>query len=186
MTAPRPTVLLVDDEPHSLAAMRMVVEDECDCLTADETETALRLTGEDWVQMVTCDQRMPGQTGVDFLTDVRERRPDCGRVIITGDTDPAKMVQAIDEAGIHPFLTKPWHPDQLTMAARNGSRLFQLAPDNDRMALELPFLAATVQTKPDKRRAALPDGTGFDTLLRSPHNHNVADPSGRVPEEEED
>lgn len=168
MTTPRPTVLLVDDEPHALSSMRMALEDEFECLTAGEAETALRLMGEEWVQVVICDQRMPGRTGVAFLTEVRERWPDTVRLLITGYTDPAAMAQAINEAGIHQFLTKPWHPDQLLIAARNGNRLFQLARDNERMALEMRFLASTAQTKLDKRREALREGMGFESLLRSP------------------
>lgn len=168
MTSPRPAVLLVDDEPHSLAAMRMALEDEFDCLTAPDATRAAEIMAEEWVQVVICDQRMPDRTGVEFLTEIRESWPDAVRIIITGYTDPGAMAQAVNDAGIHQFLTKPWHPDQLLMAARNGARLFQLARENERMALEMRFLTSTAQTKLDKRRAALREGMGFDSLLRSP------------------
>lgn len=168
--SPRPSVLLVDDEPHSLSAMRMALEDEFDCITASDAEAALARMEQEWVQVVICDQRMPGRTGVEFLTELRDRWPEVVRIIITGYTDPAAMAQAINDAGIHQFITKPWHPEQLLMATRNGARLFQLARDNDRMALEMRFLATTAQTKLDKRRAALRDGMGFETILRSPQS----------------
>lgn len=170
MPSPHPTLLLVDDEPHSLAAMRMALEDEFDCVTASDAEAALIRMEEEWVQVVICDQRMPGRTGVEFLTELRDRWPDVVRIIITGYTDPTAMAQAINDAGIHQFITKPWHPDQLLMAARNGAKLFQLARDNDRMALEMRFLASTAQTKLEKRRTALREGMGFETLLRSPQS----------------
>lgn len=170
MTTPRPTVLLVDDEPHSLSAMRMALEDEFDCIAAGDADTAVARMEEEWVQVVICDQRMPGRTGVELLTDLRERWPDAVRIILTGYTDPAAMASAINDAGIHQFITKPWHPEQLLMAARNGARLFQLARDNERMALEMRFLASSAQTKLDKRRLALREGLGFETLLRSPHS----------------
>lgn len=167
-TPPRPAILLVDDEPHSLQAMRMALEDEFDCLTAGNAEQALGVMEEEWVQVVICDQRMPGRTGVEFLTELRERWPETIRIIITGYTDPSAMAQAINEAGIHQFLTKPWHPDQLLVAVRNGAKLFALSRENERMALEMRFLAQTVQTKLEKRRGALRDGFGFETILRSP------------------
>ncbi len=170
MTAQRPTILLVDDEPHSLSAMRMALEDEFDCVTAGDADTAAQKMEEEWVQVVICDQRMPGRTGVEILTDLRDRWPDAVRIIITGYTDPAAMAAAINDAGIHQFLTKPWHPEQLLMAARNGARLFALARENERMALEMRFLASTVQSKLDKRRAALREGMGFEQLLHSPHS----------------
>ena len=139
MTAPRPTVLLVDDEPHSLSAMRMALEDEFDCITAADADAALARMEEEWVQVVICDQRMPGRTGVEFLSDLRERWPDAVRILITGYTDPAAMAQAINDAGIQQFLTKPWHPEQLLVAVRNAARLFQLARENERLALEMRF-----------------------------------------------
>lgn len=63
MTGPRPTILLVDDEPHSLSSMRMALEDEFDCATAHDADTALRKMEEEWVQVAICDQRMPGGPG---------------------------------------------------------------------------------------------------------------------------
>ncbi len=168
MTAPRPTVLLVDDEPHSLSAMRMALEDEFDCITASDADAAVQKMEEEWVQVVICDQRMPGRTGVELLTELRERWPDAVRIILTGYTDPAAMAAAINDAGIHQFLTKPWHPEQLLMAARNGARLFALARDNERMALEMRFLASTAQTKLDKRRTALREGMGFEIPSAQP------------------
>ena len=170
MTGARSTVLLVDDEPHSLSAMRMALEDEFDCVTAGDAAQAVAAMDAEWVQVVICDHRMPGRTGVDLLTELRERWPDTVRIIITGYTDPGAMQAAINDAGIHQFLTKPWHPEQLLMAARNGARLFGLARDNERLALEMRFLASSAQTKLDKRRAALQGGLGFDTILRSPHS----------------
>ena len=104
MATPRPTVLLVDDEPHSLAAMRMALEDEFDCVIAADTEAGVARMEEEWVQVVICDQRMPGRTGVEFLTELRDRWPDAVRIIITGYTDPAAMAQAINEAGM-----SAWH-----------------------------------------------------------------------------
>jgi two-component system response regulator HupR/HoxA len=160
MVGARPSVLLVDDEPHSLSAMRMALEEEFDCLTASDAEAAVARMEEDWVQVVVCDQRMPGRTGVELLTELRERWPEAVRIIITGYTDPAAMAQAINDAGIHAFLTKPWHPDQLLMAVRNGARLFQLARENERMALEMRVLASTAQGKLDRRRQALREGMG--------------------------
>ena len=42
----------------------MALEDEFDCLTAEDADSALKRMDEEWVQAVICDQRMPGRTGV--------------------------------------------------------------------------------------------------------------------------
>lgn len=166
----RPTILLVDDEPHSLSAMRMALEDEFDCETAGDASAALQKMEEHWVQVIVCDQRMPGRSGVELLTEVRERWPEAVRIIVTGYTDPNDMAQAINDAGIYQFLTKPWHPEQLLIAVRNGAKLASLARDNERMALEMRLLASTAQSRLEMRRAALRDRMGFETLLRSPQS----------------
>ena len=170
IVATRPTVLLVDDEPHSLSSMRMALEDEFDCVTAGDAETAVQKMEEQWVQVVVCDQRMPGRSGVELLTELRERWPEAIRIIVTGYTDPNDMAQAINEAGIHQFLTKPWHPEQVLMAVRNGARLSSLARENERLALEMRFLASTSQTRLETRRAALRERMGFETILRAPQS----------------
>ncbi len=165
-----PTILLVDDEEHSLAAMRMALEDEFECLIAPEADTAMAIMEEHFVQVIFCDQRMPGKSGVAFLTEVRDRWPDTVRIIITGYTETNDMIAAINDAGIYQFLTKPWHPDQLLMAAKNAADLFRLSREHDRMSLEMRFLSRTVESRLEDQRRALREGLGFEKVLRAPNS----------------
>jgi len=165
-----PTLLLVDDEAHSLNAMRMALEDEFECLTASDADEAARLMEEHDVQVIFCDQRMPGRTGVVFLTEVRDRWPEVVRIIITGFTETGDMIAAINEAGIYQFLTKPWHPDHLLMTAKNATDLFRLNRDHARMSLEMRYLARSVESKLEDQRRALREGLGFETVLRAPNS----------------
>ncbi len=171
-----PTLLLVDDEEHSLAAMRMALEDDFDCLTALNADEAMRLMEENYVQAIFCDHRMPGRTGVEFLADVRARWPETVRIIITGYTEANDMIAAINDAGIYQFVTKPWHPDQLVIAAKNAAQLFQLSRDHDRLSLEMRFMGKTAENKVEARRRTLREGFGFEKILRaanSPMNATV-------------
>lgn len=165
-----PTILLVDDEEHSLAAMRMALEDEFDCLTALNADEAMHQMENNFVQAIFCDHRMPGRTGAEFLSDVRERWPETVRIIITGYTETNDIIAAINDAGIYQFITKPWHPDQLLIAASNATRLFQLTRENDRMSLEMRFLGRSAETKVEARRKLLLDGLGFKNILRAPNS----------------
>lgn len=167
---PLPTLLLVDDEDHALAAMRMALEDDFDCLTAGNADEAMRLMEENFVQAIFCDHRMPGKTGVEFLAQVRDRWPETVRIIITGYTETNDMIAAINEAGIYQLVTKPWHPDQLVMAAKNAAQLFQLSRDHDRLSLEMRFMGRTAENKVEARRRALREGFGFERILRSPNS----------------
>ncbi|NHX28282.1 sigma-54 factor interaction domain-containing protein, partial [Escherichia coli] len=74
------------------------------------------------------------------------------------------------------FLTKPWHPDQLSMAAKNAAQLFQLSRDHDRLSLEMRFMGKTAENKVEARRRKLREGFGFERILRaanSPINATV-------------
>ncbi len=165
-----PTILLIDDEVHSLSAMRMALEDDFDCLTALDAAEALRLMQDNYVQVIFCDQRMPGKTGVEFLSEVRERWPETVRIIITGYTETSDMIAAINEAGIYQFVTKPWHPNQLLMAAKNAAQLFQLSRDHERLSLEQKYLSTTAESKLEQQRKALREGLGFENVLRAPNS----------------
>lgn len=170
MSETLPTVLLVDDEEHSLASMRMALEDDFECLTATNADDATRMMQEHFVQVIFCDQRMPGKSGVAFLSDVRERWPDTVRIIITGYTETNDIIAAINDAGIYQFLTKPWHPDHLVMSAKNAADLFRLNRDNAQMALEMRHLSRSVESKVEEQRRALREGLGFEHVLRAPNS----------------
>ncbi|MBY6091582.1 sigma-54-dependent transcriptional regulator [Pseudooceanicola sp. 502str34] len=165
-----PTILVIDDEPHSVAAMRMALEDDFTVLEAYDADAAWRLMEEHWVQVVISDQRMPGKTGIELLTEVRDRWPETVRIIVTGYTETGDMIQAINDAGIYQFITKPWHPDQLLMAVKNAASLFELARDHERMTLEMRYLGTAANARTQERRELLQAGLGFDKVLRGPNS----------------
>ena len=69
------TVLVVDEEAHSLEALRRVLAGEFEVIgVRDPAEAEVVLSGE-IVQVILCDQRMPGKSGVDFLKRVRTFGP---------------------------------------------------------------------------------------------------------------
>ncbi len=162
-----PTILLVDDERHSLESMRMALEDDFECLAAINAEEAGALMQEHFVQAIFCDQRMPGMSGVEFLTQVRDEWPETVRIIITGYTESNDMVAAINDAGIYQFVTKPWHPDHLLMVAKNATDLFRLNREHEQISLEMRYLSRSVETKLAGQRKILREGLGFENVLRS-------------------
>ncbi len=166
--ARNPSVLLVDDEPRSLDAMEMALEDDFHVFTAQSADEAIEILNDEWIQVVLCDQRMPGMTGVELLTLMRDRWPETIRIIVTGYTETDDIISAINDAGIYQFLTKPWHPDQLLMAARNGARVFQLQREHDRMSVEMKHLASSAEQRVAERREAVKRGYGFDRIIRMP------------------
>jgi two-component system response regulator HupR/HoxA len=168
MSANLPTVLVVDDEPRSLETLRRTLEEEFEVLTAESAEQAERLLEQKWVQAILCDQRMPGETGVDFLARVRERWPEVIRLVISGYTDAGDLVEAINKAGIYQYISKPWHPDKLLLKLRNAADLFHLQRRNALLATELRLRPETLaEDMAQKRRLLQKRFDGEQGIVRS-------------------
>ncbi|MDQ0503703.1 sigma-54-dependent transcriptional regulator [Xanthobacter agilis] len=164
----RPALLVVDDEPRSVEVIARVLDEEFDVFTAHDADEARRILENEWIQVIFCDQRMPGTSGVVLLTEVRERWPDILRIIVTGYSEPEDMIGAINAAGIYQFIPKPWHPDQLLLAARNAAHLFALQREHERLSLEMKLSAATAEARLAAQRERVAQIFHFDTLIRAP------------------
>ncbi|MGB0733732.1 MAG: response regulator, partial [Pontibacterium sp.] len=105
----RPCILCVDDEIRSLETLERTLDEEFDVLTATNAEDALALLERHSVHAILCDQRMPGRTGVELLTEARERWPQVPRLILSGYTDSEDIIRGLNDAGILQYITKPWH-----------------------------------------------------------------------------
>ena len=133
----RPLILLVDDEPAILSSLARALEGEYECLTAPNAVAAHSLFEHSDLACVISDQRMPGESGAEFLAWVRQQSPDTSRILLTGYSDFDSLVTAINEGGIHHFLPKPWEPAQLEAVVRQGVEMFRLIRENKRLESEL-------------------------------------------------
>ncbi|HMZ49145.1 MAG TPA: response regulator, partial [Flavobacteriales bacterium] len=101
-------VLYVDDEQGNLLAFKAGFRRDFDVRTASSAQEALALL-KDWhAHVVMSDQRMPGTNGAEFLAQVRAQRPDSIRIMVTGYSDIEAVVDAVNNGGIHAYITKPW------------------------------------------------------------------------------
>jgi len=151
-----PTVLVIDDEVRSQEAIRRTLDEEFSVLTASNAEEGRAMMERERVNVVLCDHRMPGVTGIDFLKEVRENWPDTVRMIISGYTDVEDIIAGINDAGIYQYILKPWHPESLLLNVRGAAQLFDLQQQSNRMNIELrttqPVLQRRVAAKHEKLR----------------------------------
>ena len=152
MTAPT-TVLIVDDEPRSLEAIQRVLADEFEVICAANAAQAEEVLAGEMVQIILCDQRMPGESGVDFLKRVRESWPDTIRIIISGYSDSEDVIAGVNQAGIYQYVTKPWRPDDLLDIIREASRL-------SRMQHEATDIPVEIKPAGDRMRRVISDRPG--------------------------
>ncbi len=115
------TVLFVDDEVNILKALQRLLRSEhMNVLCASRAQEALELLDKQQCQVVVTDQRMPEMTGVDLLSQVRERFPDIVRMMLTGYTEMDVAVDAINRGEIYRLITKPWNDDELRATIRQA------------------------------------------------------------------
>jgi thioredoxin reductase (NADPH) len=126
----KPVLLVVDDDPQVLAAVRRDLRsryrNEYTVVSAASGQEALATARElksrgDSLAMVISDQRMPGMTGNEVLARSREVYPLARRVLLTAYSDIEAAVRAINEAHLDHYLSKPWDPPE--------ERLFPVVDD---------------------------------------------------------
>ena len=123
---PSGAVLIVDDELRSRESLNRVLSEEFDVLCAANAREAEAILAGDLVQVIHCDQRMPGESGVDFLRRARELWPDPVRMIISGFSESEDIIAGVNEAGIYQYITKPWHPEKLLECVRDAVKLYRM------------------------------------------------------------
>ncbi|MDQ6970960.1 MAG: sigma-54 dependent transcriptional regulator [Mariprofundus sp.] len=164
-----PSILLVDDEVRVLESLQRLLEDDFDVYLANSPDEAMVILSDEWIQVVLSDQRMPGMSGIEFLQEVRERFPEVIRMIISGYTDSDDIIKAINDSGIHQYITKPWDPDNLLLTVKNAANMFDLQRQNEQLSVEMKLLPATVEDGLAEIRQRLKNNYDLeDGIIRSP------------------
>lgn len=84
----RPRVLVVDDEPAVVRAMKRWLKRRADVTGTTDPHEALRLLERERFELVLCDMNMPGMSGRELAEALRERDPALADrvVIVTGSS----------------------------------------------------------------------------------------------------
>ncbi|WP_425145231.1 FAD-dependent oxidoreductase [Deinococcus sp.] len=118
---PKPVILVIDDDPDVLRAisrdLRRRYAEAYRIVRAESGAQALEALSElrgrgEAVALLLSDQRMPEQSGLDFLTRAAQVFPGAKRALLTAYADTDAAIQAINESRVHYYLTKPWDPPE--------------------------------------------------------------------------
>jgi len=118
-------IVCVDDEQAVLDQLsaqltrRFGATHRVEC--AESAEEALALVDEiftagDEVELVICDQVMPKMKGDRFLERVHETWPRIMKILLTGQAGLDSAIYAINHAGLHCYIEKPWEVEDLNLA----------------------------------------------------------------------
>ena len=106
----KPHVLVVDDhELYRKAVERILVRAGHQVSTARDASEAMQLVTQGPIDLVLCDVKMPGISGLELVRQIREIHPDLPCIVITGYGGAEASLEAL-RAGAYWFLEKPVEP----------------------------------------------------------------------------
>jgi|SaaInl7_200m_RNA_FD_contig_101_199236_length_7817_multi_5_in_0_out_0_5 signal transduction histidine kinase len=116
-----PMVLCVDDDEAVIRSLEREFRGApFSFVGLHSAQEGLDYLADKRVSVVVSDHRMPGMQGVEFLEAVRQRDPDTFRVMLTAYGDVETVSSAVNRAGIHRIVTKPWDRDALMQILQQG------------------------------------------------------------------
>ena len=134
MNSLRASILVVDDEPEILSALR-------EQLTAEGYEVTACACGADALStleqrafsVIISDQRMPGICGLELMGHARKLHPHSSRVLLTGVLSLDTLVGAINQGEIFRFVAKPWMRAELLATVENAVQRHALLQANEQL-----------------------------------------------------
>jgi signal transduction histidine kinase len=130
-------ILAVDDEKENLSLIQRIFRAKYEVHTVLTAGDAIDVLEKSPVDLILCDQRMPGRTGVDLLEEVRERWPRVTRILVTAYADIDAAVAAINRGEVRRYISKPWDNEELEAIVAQELRFRDLQEENERLARDL-------------------------------------------------
>ena len=161
--APPFSLLLVDDEPNILNALkRMFRRQHYTIHTATSGQEGLQILDRHPVDLILSDMRMPEMNGAEFLQQAAEKHPNAMRLLLTGYSDINATIDAINKGRIHGYISKPWNDADLSLTVKQALEQKALRDERDRLQAlterqnaELKELNATLEDKVRQRTRQL-------------------------------
>ncbi len=163
------TILFVDDEEPARKYFPRIMGDGFQVRVAGSVAEAEAIAAEEGSRLavVISDQRMPGGTGVDLFTRLRQERPQVVRILTTAYTDYDSAVKAVNDGAIWQYVHKPWDSESLRITVTRALELYLETRERDILLREkLSALRRLIVI--DRVRSYAVLATGLANRLRNP------------------
>ena len=126
------SLLVVEDERSLADGCRAVAEIVgFRVFVAQDAGAALRLFGQQSIDMVLLDEQLGVTRGLDLLRELRKRKPEVLVVVMTGFATVEAAVQAM-KAGAYDYISKPFGLDQLrSVLSRSAEELRYISEERE-------------------------------------------------------
>lgn len=133
----KPPILIVDDEPIVLAALKeTLLREHYDVVATNSPAQALDILHERQFNVIISDYRMPEMTGLEFLIEAKKIQPQTSRILITAVLSLPTIIDSINKGEIFRFLAKPWLREELTATVKNAVQRYELINHNQQLQRE--------------------------------------------------
>jgi len=113
-------ILIVDDEESIRDFLQELLEGKgYECKTAADVAEARSLIEENEYELIICDVRMPGESGLDFAKFITKACPEIALVMISGIDDP-EIAQYALEIGAYGYIVKPFKLNEVIINVSNA------------------------------------------------------------------
>ncbi len=131
------SILYIDDESNNLLAFKANFRRDYSIFTAESAKEGLEILKNNTIQIIITDQRMPLQSGVEFLESILTDFPDPIRILLTGYSDMEVIINAVNKGQIFRYLSKPFNEIELKMAIENAAEVYKLREENRELLKKL-------------------------------------------------
>jgi two-component system response regulator HydG len=136
-TAPRPSVLVVDDEQGILDSLRILLKTEgFEPHVAHGGRAGIAAVEALAPDIVLTDVRMPDATGVEVLSAARQHDAMVPVILMTAQASLQSAVQAVNEGAFY-YLQKPFRNDELVAILRRAAEHRRLRMENQTLRQEI-------------------------------------------------
>jgi DNA-binding NtrC family response regulator len=131
-------IQLLDDEPQILKTLqRMLRATDWEVHAFTDVQEALEALTKHTYAVIISDLKMPCLDGVTYLQFAKQRQPNAVRILLTGHFDRQSMMQAINQAEVYRFISKPWEDLEIETAVRGAIDMYQLREENQRLLVQV-------------------------------------------------
>jgi DNA-binding NtrC family response regulator len=136
-------VLIVDDEElYRRALERILTRCGHSVVAARDAGEAMRVVSSEPIDLVLCDVRMPGISGLELIRQIRDADPDLPCIVVTGYGSAEQSVEAL-HAGAFWYLEKPFEQRSLDVVRR----LVERAIEHRRLRSENRLLQSQLRSR---------------------------------------
>lgn len=167
MTKPKHKILYVDDEEQNLFAFKASFRREYEVFTAPGAAEGMELLRQEDIKLIIADQRMPETTGVSFLTQAKLEFPKPIRMILTGYSDVAAVIEAINSGHVYGYLTKPWDKDEMRTSVQSAIDFYDLQAENLKLFDNLDITMQDLKQTLRRFKQYIPESVVQDALKAS-------------------